>query len=203
MKARAESLASLLPSYLDQNAAAWAAVLPGVAVDTGPLFGRLEALSRWIRWFHESTLAPYRITYAEYVTLATLRVSDPELRGSPTELRRLVGQTSAGMTNTLSKLETAGLVRREPHPDDARRVDVVLTEAGRELAEQTFRSFREAQASLLAPLAKADRRALTEGLDGLLAAFLQDYEGNQTEPTGETAAPRPKQPTKPGGKQHG
>ena len=34
-----------------------------------------------------------------------LRISEPDYRRSPTELRRLIGQSSAGMTRILDKLE--------------------------------------------------------------------------------------------------
>jgi hypothetical protein len=52
------------------------------------------------------------INYAELAVLGMLRTSGPRQRRSPTELRALVGQSSAGMTRVLDKLEADGHLRR-------------------------------------------------------------------------------------------
>jgi DNA-binding MarR family transcriptional regulator len=100
-----------------------------------------------------------------------LRTSPPAFRRSPSELRRLIGQTSAGMTRILGKLEDEGLVRRASHERDGRRVDVLLTARGRARAEASFASLLEAQAALLAPVGKRQRDALMRALDVLLEGF--------------------------------
>lgn len=48
---------------------------------------------------------------------------------APGALARDVGITSAGMTNLLDRLEQRGLITRDPHPTDGRRVLVSLTKA--------------------------------------------------------------------------
>ena len=58
---------------------------------------------------------------------------------APTDLSRAIGITTAGMTNLLDRLEGDGLVRRERHDVDKRRVLVVLTKQG-------FRSQLEVEA---------------------------------------------------------
>ena len=52
-----------------------------------------------------------------------------------------------------------------------RRMDVILTAAGRALAEASFDSLQTAQAKLLAPLRKTDRKSLASQMDQLLEAF--------------------------------
>jgi DNA-binding MarR family transcriptional regulator len=49
---------------------------------------------------------------------------------APTRLSEVVGMTTAGMTHLLDRLEAEGLVRRERHATDGRRVLVTLTKRG-------------------------------------------------------------------------
>lgn len=49
---------------------------------------------------------------------------------TPSELSRAIGMTTAGMTNMLDRLEADGLVRRQPHLSDKRRVLLTLTKKG-------------------------------------------------------------------------
>jgi DNA-binding MarR family transcriptional regulator len=51
------------------------------------------------------------------------------------ELARAVGVEQPTMAATLQRMESAGLVRREPDPADARRAGVFLTERARELEQ--------------------------------------------------------------------
>lgn len=49
---------------------------------------------------------------------------------APSRLSRAIGMTTAGMTNLLDRMEADGLLRREPHATDKRRVLVTLTKKG-------------------------------------------------------------------------
>lgn len=49
---------------------------------------------------------------------------------APSDLSRSIGMTTAGITNMLDRLENDGLVRREPHETDKRRVLLTLTKKG-------------------------------------------------------------------------
>jgi DNA-binding MarR family transcriptional regulator len=71
---------------------------------------------------------------------------------SPSQLARNFQVTKGAMTNTLQRLEAAGLVKIDPDPRDGRGKLVRITRAGR--------AAREASIARLAPL-----------LDQLLAAF--------------------------------
>ena len=160
-----------LADHLERNAAAWRGIVGDFDPRALELFGRLEALARLLAELQRRALAPHGLNYAELTTIGMLRTSAPHFRRSPSELRRLVGQTSAGMTRILAKLEGEGLVRRASHARDGRRVDVLLTARGRALAEASFASLLEAQAALLAPVAKRRRGELVRALDALLEGF--------------------------------
>ena len=91
-----------LVRFLERSATAWATVTDDVDRDTLVIFGLLEATARIWESVHRETLSRFDLNLAEWTTLGMLRISPPAFRRSPTELRRLVGQTSAGMTRILS-----------------------------------------------------------------------------------------------------
>ena len=64
---------------------------------------------------------------AQWRTLAILRDNGPLRIG---ELARLSRVTQPGMTRLIGGMERAGLVAREPDPEDSRAVRVVATEDG-------------------------------------------------------------------------
>jgi DNA-binding MarR family transcriptional regulator len=162
-----------LGPHLEESAEAWEDILGGVDAVAIGVFGRVEALARSWAALQRDVLAPFGLNHAELMTLARLRTSPPEGSRSPSELRRLVGQTSAGMTRILDKLESEQLVRRVSHAEDGRRIDVRLTARGTSLVEEGFRALLTAESDLLAPLGKRPREEVLRGLDALLSAFAE------------------------------
>lgn len=80
----------------------------------------------------DETLKPFGLTFARYELLTLLSFSrEGRMPMSSASARLQVHATS--VTNTVDRLETAGLVRREAHPADGRSTLVVLTDAGRDL----------------------------------------------------------------------
>lgn len=152
------------------TATAWNRIL-GTDASAHAIFGRVSALA--LRWavLHREALHRFRINYAELAVLATLRTSEPGHRRSPTELRGLIGQSSAGMTRILDKLEADGHLRREDIAGDRRRVDIVLTQSGAALAERAAAALFAVESDVLAPLGAEQRAAIGRGLDILLAAL--------------------------------
>jgi DNA-binding MarR family transcriptional regulator len=75
------------------------------------------------------------ITGRDYELLHHLSSSDDGWRVN--ELARLIDDTSGCVTHRVNRLRSAGLVDKQPDPIDLRARRVVLTEAGRELLEQT------------------------------------------------------------------
>ena len=102
--------------------------------------------------------------------LSTLLRSGPPYRLRPTELYTQLMISSGGLTDRLSRLERAGLVRRTPSESDARSLMVELTIEGRERAEATFREDMALEAGLLAGLTGAERDQLAALLIKLAAS---------------------------------
>ncbi len=83
----------------------------------------------------DETLKPLGLSFARYELLTLLSFTrDGRMPMASATARLQVHPTS--VTNTVDRLEASALVRREPHPEDGRSTLVVLTDAGRALAER-------------------------------------------------------------------
>jgi DNA-binding MarR family transcriptional regulator len=159
-----------LGPHLEANARAWQRIL-GVDASALSLFGRVSALSLGWAALQREALARLGINYAELAVLGMLRTSEPAQRRSPTELRALIGQSSAGTTRILDKLEADGHLRREDTAGDRRRIDVALTPRGAALAEAAFKAMLAVEAEVLAGIPAEQRAAIAAGLDMVLGAL--------------------------------
>jgi DNA-binding MarR family transcriptional regulator len=103
-------------------------------------------------------LKPFGITHVQFVLLAALTwLGDPVTQQALAAYAR----TDAMMTSqVLRALETAGLVDRRRHPTDRRARNVVVTSAGRELANRAIVAVESCDAQFFAALG-ADRAPFT------------------------------------------
>lgn len=166
-----------LGPFLEENVRALAEILDGTDASPMVVFGRVEALTRSWSLASREALAPYGINYAELSTLGMLRTASSAC--SPGELRTLVGQTSAGMTRILDKLEAERLVRRVAHPEDGRRLEVQLTPRGARFAEECLEAMLAVESELLAGVGKRQLDAVVRGMDALLTAFASRRSGGE------------------------
>ncbi|MFI0778570.1 MarR family winged helix-turn-helix transcriptional regulator [Streptomyces sp. NPDC021212] len=99
---------------------------------------------------------------------------DPEEQVSQRTLAEDVILTSGGVTRLVDRMETAGLVRRVPSPDDRRVTLVEATDGG----ERTFVRAVDVHARIVeryfVALPPDDRRRLTASLDRLTTALVND-----------------------------
>ncbi len=156
------------PDHVDRLADQWARELPDL--DTSPMqvLGRAWRAAMLAAPALEAHFAAYGLDRGEFDVLGTLRRSGPPYTLTPTELYRSLMISSGGLTNRLGRLEKAGLIAREPSPDDGRSLLVKLTAAGAEKAEAAFRADMALEAQLLAGLEPSDR----EQLAGLLRKLM-------------------------------
>ena len=68
------------------------------------------------------------------------------------------------MTGATTRMEAAGLLRREPHPSDRRLVRLRLTSRGRGLEKAFDEEIRQLTERALATLSTAEREALIRTL---------------------------------------
>lgn len=106
----------------------------------------------------------------EGVSLTQLRVlailRDRRLRIG--DLAQYLGLERSTMTGLVARASAKGLLSRQPNTDDARAVDVVITDAGMRVARRLEASMREALAPMTATLDPARRAQLQALLDAML-----------------------------------
>jgi DNA-binding MarR family transcriptional regulator len=84
------------------------------------------------------------------------------------DLAEHLGLEKSTMTGLVARASGKGLLERLPNADDARAVDVVLTDRGRQVATALESSMRDALLPLTDRLPAADRRRLRELLERML-----------------------------------
>jgi len=100
----------------------------------------LYGASRAVTQLYQPLLEPLGLTYPQYLVLLVLWEEDG---ASVRTLSERLYLDSGTLTPLLSRLESAGLVRRERSAADARVVDIYLTAAGKKL-KRAARSVPEA-----------------------------------------------------------
>jgi DNA-binding MarR family transcriptional regulator len=104
-----------------------------------------------------SLTAPDGLSLTAAATLASIERFGPQRL---TALAAREGVTQPAMTQLISRLEDAGLVRRESHPDDGRVVLVAITDEGRAMLANRRDSRAARLAVILAQLSPEHLAAL-------------------------------------------
>lgn len=100
--------------------------------------------------------------------LASLLLGGSPYRLSPTALSQELPLTAAGVTKSLRRLESAGLVRRCPEKGDGRMLSVQLTPAGKRSARRDLRDRLDRYDEVFAPFGAAERHMIVTVLRRLL-----------------------------------
>jgi DNA-binding MarR family transcriptional regulator len=111
--------------------------------------------------FERSVLAPHDLTWTGWVVLWVVWIwDDIEARHVAAE----AGISKGTLTGVASTLERRGLLTRRTHPDDARRVLISLTPAGRRIMVELFPLFNAQETHVVAPLSAREVQVLTTAL---------------------------------------
>jgi DNA-binding MarR family transcriptional regulator len=143
------------------------------------VFGRVRRLSTDIVRRAEAWLRPLDLTFESFSVIVTLRRSGPPYELNPTALYRDSLLSSGAITNRIDRVESAGLVKRRPDPNDRRGVIVQLTPKGRALADRAIAQHFSGMTAALTGLEPSERRQLTV----LLAKLLASVETQNRSPT--------------------
>ena len=147
---------------VDAMLAAWRAEQPGLVSLPLELTKRIGRLSAFTMEVTQQALEGFGVTYAEFDVLATLRRTGSPYRLKPGRLAESVMLTTGGTSNILQRLGAAGLVRREPDPDDRRSSWVCLTPEGVDLTERIGDATHRAHEELFAKVPEETGRALAD-----------------------------------------
>jgi DNA-binding MarR family transcriptional regulator len=148
-----------LPANLDEaHLAAWRSLLGAHAVAVG----RIE---------HEIARAAGDLVPLAWYDILIALVEAPDHRLRQRDLSHSVVLTRSGISRLIDRLETAGLVRREPNPADRRGDLVVLTESGCAALRRTWPAYAQGIAKHFARHVRADEaRVLVRALQRVRAA---------------------------------
>ena len=133
-------------------------------------------MSQW-QGVDETIMAASRVITAVVVrslSAVDARLSVPQLRVlvmvsneqglSVNEVARGLGVNASNASRTCERLVASGLLNRDEHADDRRRVVLTLTSKGRKLVRSVMDRRRDELMSVIARMAPADRRKLGQAL---------------------------------------
>ncbi len=153
---------------VDDLVAAWQAERPDLDIEPLQVLSRVSRLARHLDRARRAAFASHDLEPWEFDVLSALRRQGPPYQLSPGALLRTTLVTSGTMTNRIDRLEQAGLVRRQPDPQDKRGVLVTLTAAGRSRVDAALADLLASERVLLEGLGGAERRTLADLLRILL-----------------------------------
>ena len=130
------------------------------------VIGRISRLAREIEPRLERVYREHGLEPGWHDVLATLRRTGPPFRLRVTDFSGALMLTSSGTTKRLDRLE-AGLIAREPDPQDRRGTLIALTDAGRELIDGVTEAHLANERRLLAALTADEQRQLADLLRAL------------------------------------
>ncbi|HEX9713982.1 MAG TPA: MarR family transcriptional regulator [Actinomycetota bacterium] len=114
-------------------------------------------------------LRAYDLTVGTFNVLMILRGAEGPLCPWEISERRLVARGT--VTGLLDSLEKRGLIRRDPHPEDRRMINVELTIKARELLDRLLPGFHAYEAALLRGLSQREKDTLIDLLGKLQAGL--------------------------------
>jgi DNA-binding MarR family transcriptional regulator len=149
----------------------WNHERPDLDVAPMGIIGRIGRLEKLLDPLLYAVFKRYGLHGGEFDVLATLRRAGTPYRLTPTALFQTMMVSSGGMTNRIDRLESAGLVLRQPDPNDRRGTLVGLTEKGLELVNRAVEDHLANEQRLLTGLDADEQAALTALLKKWLLAL--------------------------------
>jgi DNA-binding MarR family transcriptional regulator len=131
--------------------------------------GIVRLLTELVRRKDPSEPSTHELTTSQAQAIRLIILDGPQRVGS---LAKALGVTMATASRTVDALVGAGLVHREPDPQDARAVRVVLTARGRKEHQVRYRRFVRALERLSDDLSEVERRQLADALETLGRLFV-------------------------------
>ena len=115
-------------------------------------------VTRWIERLLGGTDPP--LTVPQYLALRS--IAREQVSGS--ELARRTGVSEPAVSQLLAGLAGGGLIERSPAADDRRRLELTLSDAGRDVLDAAESTLRARVSTLLADLPRPESDALSRAL---------------------------------------
>lgn len=156
----------------DKAVAQWRVEKPHLNVQPMETIGRVnEAAAVLTRDWHAPVFSRFGLQPGEFDVLATLRRSGKPYALAPTSLYEATMVSSGAMTNRVDQLEKAGLVHRQPNPEDRRGVVVRLTDKGLSVIDEAIEVHVANQHRMLSGLTEGEQIALAGLLKKLIVSL--------------------------------
>jgi DNA-binding MarR family transcriptional regulator len=156
--------------HLDQLVSQWRVARPDLEdVEAMAVVARLLHVARLIGERLSAHAAEHRLSVGEADVLFTLRRAGPPHLLSPTQIASSVLVATGTMTSRLDVLESRGLLRRLPDPEDRRGLRIELTASGLQLVDAVVGEHLGRERDLLAVLNPRERQQLAQATRKLLA----------------------------------
>ena len=146
--------------WTDGHVARWTPILPELDPDIEGAVTRAKLLTVHLRRVRERYLADVDLHRHEFDTLHALAGRGG--RAVPSELAADLGMAANSITGRLDALARRGYVRRTPSETDRRRVDVELTDDGRDAWHAAMDAAGHEEGHLLDVLDADERRMLSD-----------------------------------------
>jgi DNA-binding MarR family transcriptional regulator len=154
--------------FVDETVDGWSRLLPDQNMLGHDVAQRLVWSGRLAHLIMDrSAMAAGLGRRGDFEVLALLRRNEPDLL-TPVEVAKKLLSSQSGMTGKLDRLEGQGLIQRLPDPEDRRVIRLRVTDSGRSLIDEAFRSSLEVYESILDELSPAEREQLATLLTKLL-----------------------------------
>jgi DNA-binding MarR family transcriptional regulator len=122
----------------------------------------------------DAALKKLGVTTPQYAALSVL-AEEPGISNASLARRSFV--TAQTMNQILVRLEAAGLVERQAHPEHGRVLQAYLTEKGEKLRQECAKRVDVIEERMMAGLSEEERLALLELLRECSAALRQEDNG--------------------------
>ncbi len=139
--------------------------------DAKLIFSSFTHYRRWINSLIPAIIPDVEVSSQQLNVLYFVRTED----ASMADIARVLGVAPTVITGLVDRLEARGLIRRESHPSDRRRIQLVLTERGHEISSQVEAAVITAIQQQARTLDVEQREHLHEGLV-LLEKLMADLE---------------------------
>lgn len=161
----------LAPDMVGRVISAWQREWPDLDFSPIAVIGRLIRVASLVESELEGTLRQFGLNRASFDTLTALRRAGPPYRLSATRLADECMRTSSTLTTRTARLAEAGLITREPDPQDARSILVTLTSHGKAVVDAAAPPYLAAEEDLLTGLEDIQREQLANLLQLLLLSL--------------------------------
>ena len=95
---------------------------------------------------------------------------------TPSELAKFTGLTSGATTAMLDRLEKAGLIERQPNPDDRRGTLITPAKSAAKKAASWFESARKAQDELISSYSESELEIIADVFERFIKLWDQERE---------------------------